>query len=146
MRGEAILIFPLSAVSTAIRGLGGGSPVEALGGSARSGDRLTERESPPHSQLSFLRQQEIFQHRTHARGTRAALTAHIHTGTASIDRHVEMRRMIFFFGVHLVHLRLKAKWQLFYFYWVFDFKKYRLHWEHPLKIYINIFMNVLIQK
>lgn len=45
MRGEAILIFSLSTVSTAIRGLGGGSPVEALGGSARSGDKLTERES-----------------------------------------------------------------------------------------------------
>lgn len=43
IREEAILIFSLSAVSTAIRGLRGGSGMEALGGSAHSGDKLTAR-------------------------------------------------------------------------------------------------------
>lgn len=53
IRREAILIFSLSAVSTAIRGLYRGSRVEALGGSAHSRDKLTEWESLLHSQLNL---------------------------------------------------------------------------------------------
>lgn len=54
IREEAILIFSLSAVSTAIRGLGRGSGMEALGGSAHSRDKLTECESLLHSRLNLL--------------------------------------------------------------------------------------------
>lgn len=49
IREEAILIFSLSAVSTAIRGLGRGSGMEALGGSARSRDKLSARAYCTHS-------------------------------------------------------------------------------------------------
>lgn len=52
MRGEAILIFSFSAVSTAIRGLGGGSAAEAWGGSAQRGHTGGARELP-HSQQSL---------------------------------------------------------------------------------------------
>lgn len=54
IREEAILIFSLSAVSTAIRGLCRGSGMEALGGSAHSRDKLTECESLLHSRLNLL--------------------------------------------------------------------------------------------